>query len=324
MINKIINKRDEPKPIPLEGLIKQFSLDNLTPNINIERIFLNSASINKPGLQFTGFYDFFKPKSVQIIGETEYLYLKSLTEHERDGVFSKFFATGVPCIILTRNLFSMPELLIHAEISDTPILSTDSITEEFIPELLRWLRIELAPRLTMHGVLIDIFGEGVMIIGDSGIGKSETALELIKRGHRLIADDAIEIKRISANTLIGSCPDLIQNFMEVRGIGIIDVQKMFGVEALKSSQVIDLVLNLESFKEDKPYNNKNRIGEKDDFIQILDNNIPLHTLELKDWRNIAVICEAAAVNHRQKKLGYSASKELNRRLKEALSLKKNL
>lgn len=322
MIDKIITKKDDPKPILLKKLIEQFELNNLITNIDIDRIFLNRASINKPGLQFAGFYDFFKHENVQIIGETEYLYLKSLNENMRDSIFSKFFSFKVPCVILTKNLFATPELLIHAEISNTPILSTETDTEDFIPELLRWLRIELAPKLTMHGVLIDIFGEGVMIIGDSGIGKSETALELIKRGHRLIADDAIEIKRISANTLIGTCPDLIQNFMEVRGIGIIDVQKMFGVEALKTSQVIDLVLNLEHFKEDTPYNNKDRMGENESFIEILGNNISIHTLELKDWRNIAVICEAAAVNHRQKKLGYSASKELNRRLKEALSSKK--
>ncbi|MCL1924286.1 MAG: HPr(Ser) kinase/phosphatase [Defluviitaleaceae bacterium] len=321
MINKLINTELKPKPVSLQKLVEQFELTSLTPSITIESIYLDNPSINKPGIQFTGFYDFFVRGNIQIIGKVEHEYLKTLQEKQRDQVFSEFFHQGVPCVILTKDLSPMPELLIHAEISNTPIYTTSLPSSDFIPELLRWLRIELAPKVTLHGVLIDIFGEGVMIMGDSGIGKSETALELIKRGHRLIADDAIDIKRISSNTLIGQCPSLIQNFMEVRGIGIIDVQKMFGVEALKTSQVIDLILNLEYYKDDDSYKNQDRIGEKEEFTNILGNNIVTHNIQLKDWRNLAVICETAAVNHRQKKMGYSASQELKRRLKEALGNK---
>ena len=321
MNNNLISAESSPKPISLEKLVIKFNLVSLTPNIIIDDINLNSPSINKPGLQFAGFYESFSNECIQVIGKTEYEYLQALTEKQRDAVFSEFFHCGIPCVILAQDLIPMPELLIHAEISNTPVYSAQWISEDFIPELLRWLKIELAPKVTLHGVLIDIFGEGVMLMGNSGIGKSETALELIKRGHRLIADDAIEIKRISFDTLIGNCPELIQNFMEVRGIGIIDVQKMFGVEALKSSHVIDLILNLEYLKEDESNNTYDRMGGNEEYTNILGNNIVTHTLQLKDWRNLAVICEAAAVNHRQKKMGYSATKELNRRLKEALVTK---
>jgi len=303
------------EPVPLSSLAKEFQLELLTTSVDINKNEISRPEVNRPGLQLAGFFNHFDHDRVQILGKAEFAHLHTLTEKERDKVFSQMFKYEMPCLVITRGLEPFPELLIHAEISKTPLFSTPWLTSEFTGELIRWLKIKLAPKVTLHGVLVDIFGEGVIIMGDSGIGKSETALELIKRGHRLVADDAVEVSRIAANTLIGTCPRVIQYFIELRGIGIIDVRQMFGVEAVKTTQVIDLILNLEYWDESKIYD---RLGLEDEFREILGHKVVAHSIPIRPGRNLAIICEAAAVNHRQKKMGYSAAKELNLRLKNVL------
>ena len=305
----------QASPIALSTMVKEFALTPLTEGVDITDIEIHLPEINRPGLALAGFYEHFDYQRVQIFGKTEYAYLGTLDERERDKVFSELFKFKVPCLVITRELEAFPELIIHAQINGVPIYSTSWQTSEFTGELIRWLKIKLAPKVTLHGVLLDIYGEGVIIMGDSGIGKSETALELIKRGHRLVADDAVEVSRIAANTLIGTCPRVIQYFIELRGIGIIDVRQMFGVEAVKTTQVVDLILNLEFWDEKKPYD---RVGLEDEYREILGQKVVAHSIPIRPGRNLAIICEAAAVNHRQKKMGYSAAKELNLRLKNVL------
>ena len=304
-----------PNPVPLSTMVKEFALVPLTEGVDISNIDIALPEINRPGLALAGFYEHFDYQRVQIFGKTEYAYLKTLEERDRDKVFSELFKFKIPCLVVTRELDAFPELIIHAQINGVPIYSTSWQTSEFTGELIRWLKIKLAPKVTLHGVLLDIYGEGVIIMGDSGIGKSETALELIKRGHLLVADDAVEVSRIAANTLIGTCPRVIQYFIELRGIGIIDVRQMFGVEAVKTTQVVDLILNLEFWDEKKPYD---RVGLEDEYREILGQKVVSHSIPIRPGRNLAIICEAAAVNHRQKKMGYSAAKELNLRLKNVL------
>lgn len=311
LYNQRFSDVTKPSPVPLASLVTEFKLQPLTPKMTIITD-IPKPAIHRPGLQLAGFYEYFDYERVQVIGNSEYSFLKSLTERERDRVFSKLFKYNIPCLVLCKGLMPFPEMLVHAKINEIPLYSTEWPTSEFIGEVIRWLKIKLAPRITIHGVLLDIYGEGVVIMGDSGIGKSETALELIKRGHRLVADDAVEVSRIAAGTLIGTCPKIIQYFIELRGIGIIDVRQMFGVEAVKVSQVVDIILNLEYWDERKLYD---RLGMEDEYTEILGHNVITHSIPIRPGRNLAIICEAAAVNYRQKKMGYSAAKELSHRLK---------
>lgn len=297
--------------VPLEELVKEFKLQPLTPDLDISKIEIVQPEVNRPALQLSGFYHHFDSDRVQLIGMVEYAYLEKIGERERDRTLSKLFSHNLPCLILTRGLEAFPELLVHAELNNVPIYSSDIATSEFIGEVIRWLKRQLAPTITMHGVLIDIYGEGVIITGESGIGKSEAALELVKRGHRLVADDAVEIKKVSSSTLIGSCPAVIQYFVELRGVGIIDIRQMFGVEAVKATQTIDLFLNLETWNDKKAYD---RLGLEEEYMDILGNKVVSHSIPIRPGRNIAIICEAAAVNHRQKKMGYNAAKVLNERV----------
>jgi HPr kinase/phosphorylase len=218
---------------------------------------------------------------------------------------------NVSCIIICRGLAPFPEMLEYADEFQVPLLGSPDSTTDFMGEAIRWLKVHLAPRITLHGVLVDIYGEGVLIMGESGIGKSETALELIKRGHRFVADDAVEVKRVSHQTLIGSCPELIRYFIELRGIGIIDVKQMFGVESIKATQSIDLIIKLELWDKKKKYD---RLGLREEFLDILGNNVVCHSIPIRPGRNLAIICESAAINHRQKKMGYNAAKILNERV----------
>lgn len=297
--------------VPLEAMVKEFDLQQLTPCVDISKIEIRHPEVNRPALQLTGFYHHFDSDRVQIIGMVEYAYLEKIGETERDRTFSKLFKCKLPCLVLTRGLKPFPELLIHAEINEIPIFSCDTSTSEFIAEVIRWLKVKLAPTVTLHGVLVDIYGEGVIIMGESGIGKSEAGLELIRRGHRLVADDAVEIRRVSASTLIGTCPNVIQYFIELRGVGIINIKQMFGVEAVKATQNIDLILKLENWDEKKAYD---RLGLEEEYMEILGNKVICHSIPIRPGRNIAIICEAAAVNHRQKKMGYNAAKVLNERV----------
>ncbi|MCL2397013.1 MAG: HPr(Ser) kinase/phosphatase [Defluviitaleaceae bacterium] len=288
-----------------------FGLANLTRNIDITNRKLKYAKVNRPGLQLAGFFDYFDAQRLQIIGMVEYTYLEGMSAERRETVFKRLFDNNIPCLVICRNLMPFPEMLAAAIASNTPVLTTPNITTDFIGEVIRWLKVELAPRLTMHGVLVDVHGEGLLITGESGIGKSEMALELIKRGHKLVADDAVEIKKVSNQTLIGSCPEIIRFFIELRGIGIIDVSKMFGIQAIKETQTIDLVIKLEMWDNNKEYD---RLGLENEYIEILGNNVVCQTIPIRPGRNLAMIGESAAVNHRQKKMGYSAAKALSDKL----------
>lgn len=297
--------------VTLKELIEEFNLKNLTTDVNIDEKIIEIAEVNRPALQLAGFFDYFDCERLQIIGIVEYTYLEKMTPEFRQETLKRIFTHKIPCIVICRNLEPQPEMIFYATENNIPILQSPDSTSDFMSEVIRWLRVQLAPRTTMHGVLVDIYGEGVLITGESGIGKSETALELVKRGHRLVADDAVEIKKVSHNTLVGSCPELIRYFIEVRGIGIINVKQMFGVQSVKDTQGIDLVIKLEAWEKGKQYD---RLGLHEEYIDILGNNVVCHTLPVRPGRNIAMICESAAVNRRQKKMGYNAAQALNDRI----------
>ncbi len=293
--------------VSLELLINEFELKLLTPDINIKEKSLKHPDINRPALQLSGFFEFFDSDRLQIMGMVEQAYLKHAKPKERASHIQKMFEYQFPGLVLCRGLEPYPEMMEMAAKYEVPIFQTDRATSDFMAEVIRWLKVQLAPCITIHGVLVDIYGEGVLIMGESGIGKSETALELIKRGHRLVADDAVEIKRVSQQTLIGSCPEIIRYFIELRGIGIIDIKQMFGVESIKATQSIDLVIKLEAWDDKKEYD---RFGLNEEYTEILGNQVVCHSIPIRPGRNLAIICESAAVNYRQKKMGHNASQIL--------------
>ena len=285
--------------VDLKSIIEEFNLKNLTEDIDISNVEITSPEVNRPALQLAGFFDYFDSYTIQIIGIVEYTYLCKLTPEFRQETLEKLFKYKMPCVIICRGLEPHPEMLFYAREYGTPILQSQDNTSEFLGEIIKWLKVELAPRTTLHGVLIT---------GESGIGKSEAALELVKRGHRLVADDAVEIKKVSHDTLVGSCPELIRYFIEVRGIGIINVKQMFGVQSVKDTQQIDIIINLEYWEKGKAYD---RLGIKEEYMEILGNKVICHAIPVRPGRNLAIICESAAVNCRQKKMGYNAAQALN-------------
>ncbi len=295
----------------ISDLMEEFNLKLLTKKVNIANKKILHAEINRPALQLAGFYDYFAQGQCQVIGMVEFTYLQKMPKARRIEAFEKFLEHDIPCIIFCRSLEAFPELIDRANKRAIPILSYDGNTTEFMGEFIRYLRLQFAPSIRMHGVLVDVYGEGLLIIGESGIGKSETALELIKRGHRLVADDAVDIKRISHESLIGSCPEVIRYFIELRGIGIIDVKQMFGVESIKDSHSLDLVIKLEVWDKDKEYE---RLGLEEQYMEILGNKVTCNLIPIRPGRNLAVICESAAINHRQKKMGYNAAQVLDNRI----------
>ncbi|MCL2016427.1 MAG: HPr(Ser) kinase/phosphatase [Defluviitaleaceae bacterium] len=300
-----------PQSVNLEVLAKEFDLNLLTKNVNVADKFLSHPEINRPALQFAGFFEYFDSDRLQIVGTVEYAYLQRLESDQRQVNLRKIFASRIPCMVMCRNLPLLPGMEICANDFDIPIFSTSEDTTDFMGEAVRWLRTQLAPSTQLHGVLLDVYGVGVLIMGDSGIGKSETALEMIKRGHRFVADDAVVIKRVSQETLVGSCPPNIQYFLELRGIGIIDVQRMYGVESVRATQSVDLVIKLEMWDDRREYD---RIGLTYDYMEILGNRITCHSVPIRPGRNLAIICEAAALNHRQRKMGYNAAGALTERI----------
>jgi len=293
-----------------------FGLKNLAPSIDVSKCKIHHARINRPALQLTGFFDYFDSERMQIIGMVEYTYLERMEADKRRDVLHKLFSCDIPCLVLCHNLEPFPEMLEFAVEYNVPLLLNEGSTTEFIGEIIPWFKVELAPRITMHGVLMDVYGEGILICGESGIGKSEMALELIKRGHRLVADDAVEIRRVSDKTLYGTCPEIIRYFIEVRGIGIIDVRQTFGVQAVKETQTIDLMMKLEMWDQKKIYD---RLGLTAEYTQILGNSVEVQTIPIRPGRNLAMIGEAAAVNHRQKKMGYSAAQVLTEKLEKRMT-----
>lgn len=307
--------------VSLENLMTGFNLRLLTPQVDINGKSLITPEINRPALQFAGFFDHFESERLQVVGMVEYAYLRRLEEEIRLKNLRKLFDQKIPCMVLCRGLSLLAEMNQCAAEYDIPVFSTTETTTDFTGEIIRWLRTQMAPRTQLHGVLLDVYGVGVLIIGDSGVGKSETALEMIKRGHRFIADDAVEIKRVSHETLVGSCPKNIQYFLELRGIGIIDVQRMYGVESVMATQSIDLIIKLELWDERREYD---RIGLTYDYMEILGNRVTCHSVPIRPGRNLAIICEAAALNHRQRKMGYNAASALTERIMDNIEDHRNL
>ena len=291
-------------------------LCNFLPDMELKGHRIMISDVNRPALQLSGYFKHFEQSRVQIIGTVEYTYLQQLDEEKREKIYSEFMGYDIPCVIFCRDLRPDDFFLKIAEEKNIPVLGTKRSTSEFMAELIYCLNEQLAPCITIHGVLVDVYGEGLLIMGESGIGKSEAALELIKRGHRLVTDDVVEIRKINEHTLIGTSPDITRYFIELRGIGIIDVKTLFGVECVKEKQQIDLVIKLEDWKKENEYD---RLGLEEEYTEFLGNKVVCHSLPIRPGRNLAVICESAAVNHRQKKMGYNAAQELYRRVQENLN-----
>ncbi len=272
-----------------------------------DKVLISERNVNRLGLELTGFFEFFKPDRLVIMGSTENSYLSSLTSEARYKVLDDIMAHKPPAVIVTRNIEPYPELIRAAKNHSVSVLRTVESTSSFIPSIVEFLDVKLAPRITRHGVLLEVYGQGIFITGNSGVGKSETAIELIQRGHRLIADDAVQIRRINDKRLKGSAPKNIRHFIELRGIGIINARRIFGMGAVKTTQEIDMVINLEQWDSAKIYD---RMGMDNEYTEILGVEVPIVTIPVKPGRNLAIIIEVAAMNNRQKKMGYNAAKEL--------------
>ena len=294
-------------------------LCNFLPDMELKGHRIMISDVNRPALQLSGYFKHFEQSRVQIIGTVEYTYLQQLDEEKREKIYSEFMGYDIPCVIFCRDLRPDDSFLKIAEEKNIPVLGTKRSTSEFMAELIYCLNEQLAPCITIHGVLVDVYGEGLLIMGESGIGKSEAALELIKRGHRLVTDDVVEIRKINEHTLMGTSPEITRHFIELRGIGIIDVKTLYGVECVKEKQQIDLVIKLEDWKKEADYD---RLGLEEEYAEYLGNKVVCHSLPIRPGRNLAVIVETAAVNHRQKKMGYNAAEELYKRVQANIAKKR--
>jgi len=297
----------------LTSIISQLELTNYTEKMDITDRMIETKDVNRPALQLNGFYEHFEKDRIQIIGNVEVAYLSQKPEEEKRKIWEKFFSTGIPAVVFARDFRPKDYILELAYKYEVPILGTDNATSAFMAEIIVYLSEALAPMKTVHGVLVDVYGEGLLIIGESGIGKSEAALELVRRGHRLVADDVVEIRKPNEHELIGTAPATTKHLIELRGIGIIDVKSLYGVECVEEKQSIDLVIRLQEWKQEQEYD---RLGLTDEYMDILGTQVICHSLPIRPGRNLAVICETAAVNHRQKKMGYNAAQELYRRVQE--------
>ena len=302
---------DQIYSVSLDSLVKFLRLSEIFMPETTEPVMITRRDVNRPGLPFAGFFEAFEADRIQIIGRTEHKYLQSLTDGQRAKCLRDFFATSPICAVFTTDLPVFAEAMSCAKENGVPIFATAETTSAFMAALIAKLNIELAPRMTRHGVFVEIYGEGVLILGESGIGKSETAVELVKRGHRLIADDAVEIKKVSAIALVGSAPEIIRHYIELRGIGIVNVQRIFGMGAVKMTERVDLVIKLEEWVTGTAYE---RFGLEDNYTEIMGIKIPSITIPVKPGRNLAIILEVAAMNNRQKKMGYDTASELNKKL----------
>ncbi len=305
--------------VSLNKMIEKLELKNLTPEVDTEGIEISSPDINRPALQLAGYFEHFACERVQIIGYVEYTYLKSLEREEKLKNYERFMSSKIPCVIYASRTEPDEDMYEMARKYNKPLLFSNRMTSPLMAEVIRWLNVELAPCISIHGVLVDVYGEGILIMGESGIGKSEAALELIKRGHRLITDDVVEIHKVSDDTLVGTSPEITRHFIELRGIGIIDVKTLYGVESVKETQNIDLVIKLEEWDKDKEYD---RLGLNEEYTEFLGNKVVCHSIPIRPGRNLAIIVESAAVNHRQKKMGYNAAQELYRRVQESINRNK--
>ena len=298
------------KGLKVTDFVSFFGLEVLNRGSDYETALLTITDVNRPGLQFHDFYDYFDPRRLQVIGKAEVTYLKSLTEEQRRKCFDDLFLYDIPALVISRGLDCFPECLESAQEHEKTLLRTEETTVDFTSHAIEYLNRALAPCVTRHGVLLDIYGEGVMITGDSGVGKSETAIELIMRGHRLVADDAVELRRIS-NQLIGTAPEVIRHYIELRGIGVIDVRQLFGMRTVKTESQLDLIVHLEPWDQTKFYD---RLGIEDHFTEIMDVKVPIVTIPVRPGRNLASIVEVAALNNRHRRYGYNAAQELARRV----------
>ena len=299
--------------VKLGKLIEEFDLEVLRGAENYQDVLIQREDVNRPGLQLVGFFDYFDAKRMQLLGRVESTYLEQISSEERRARFDAFFAHEIPALVITRGMEPFPELMEMAEKYDRTILRTQETTTAFMGALILALRNYLAPRITRHGVLVEVYGEGVLLLGESGVGKSETAIELVKRGHRLVADDAGEIKRGGVRRLVGSAPELIRHYIELRGIGVVDVQQLFGMSAVREDQDIDLVVNLEQWNDETMYD---RLGLEQLYTVILDVKVPALTVPVKPGRNLAIIVEVAAMNNRHKKMGYNAAQAFTQQINE--------
>ena len=306
--------------VSLKAIIEWMKLDNLTPDLDISKIRITQPDINRPALQLAGYVEHFEATRLQVIGFVEYTYMEGLAEEHKKDIYKEFLSFDIPAVVFCRELVPDPVFLKIAQEEKVPVLMTKKSTSAVMAEIIRWLNVKLAPCISIHGVLVDVYGEGVLITGESGIGKSEAALELIKRGHRLVSDDVVELRKVSDETLIGSAPDITKHFIELRGIGIIDVKTLFGVSSVRDTKNIDLVIKLEEWDKDKEYD---RLGLEEEYTEYLGNKIVCHRIPIRPGRNLAVICESAAVNHRQKKMGYNAAQELYNRVQNSLQHKRD-
>ncbi len=302
-----MNNMAEKYSVSLQKVIDELKLRVVYTPREPENIMISNNDINRPGLQLTGFYAYFNVEKIQICGNAEFAYLQGLSDEARKESILTLFSYRFPALIITKDHQAFPEMIDAAKQYEIPILATSLDTSEFMAQIIAFLNLNLAQRITRHGVLIEIYGEGVLIVGESGVGKSETAIELVKRGHRLVADDAVEIKKVSAISLVGSSPDNIRHFIELRGIGIVNARRLFGMGAVKMTEKIDLVIKLEPWDPDRVYD---RMGVDSEYTSILGVNVPSMTIPVKPGRNLAVILEVAAMNNRQKKMGYNAAQEL--------------
>ena len=303
----------------LSQIVKEFHLEIVSASTDFSAIRITVEDVARPGLQLAGYFDHFEPMRLQVMGNVEMSYITKLSHGDRCAIYDRLFSYKFPAMIIARGIVPHPELLVMARKHNVSILRTVEPTSALVSTVITYLKAALAPRITRHGVLTEIYGEGVFLTGDSGIGKSEAAVELLKRGHRLIADDAVEIRRVSTNSLVGTAPELIRNYIELRGIGIINVAKLFGMGAVKLENEINLVVNVVSWDKRQPYD---RLGLDDQFEEILGVKVPMNTIPITPGRNLAVILEVAAMNNRQKKMGYNAAKEftdqMNRHFDESM------
>ena len=299
--------------VKLSKIIDELSLQKLNFKEEHNDINITTSDINRPGLQLAGFYQYLGTDRIQIIGKVEMTYLNQFDSNNRYERLYALFSSGVPCVVLARGIEPFEEMMQVAEECDIPLLLTQEDTSRFLSNLISYLNVELAPMETMHGELVEVYGEGVLILGESGVGKSETALELIKRGHRLVADDLVEVRRVSSRTLVGSAPEIIRHFVEIRGIGILDVKYLYGVGSVKTTESINLVINMELWDSTKQYE---RLGADELTTEILGIKVPSLTIPVRPGRNLAIIIEVAAMNNRQKKMGYNAAKVFTEKITE--------
>ncbi|MGI6334641.1 MAG: HPr(Ser) kinase/phosphatase [Saccharofermentanales bacterium] len=297
--------------VTLRTIIETFDLEVITEYGDFDDVQISVADVTRPGLQLAGHFEHFGPDRIQVLGNMETAFLEKLTLADRIERIDALFSKGIPCLVLSRNHSASPEMIESSRRYRVPLLRTGDATSSFTSSLVKFLHVELAPRTSLHGVLIEVYGEGILILGESGVGKSETALEVVKRGHRLIADDLVEVRRVSDSTLLGRAPEIIRHLIEIRGIGILDVKELYGVSSVKMQENVDFVINLEIWDEKKTYE---RLGLSEETTEILGIDVPSITIPVRPGRNLAIIVEVAAINFRQKSMGYNAARALTDRV----------